>query len=194
MLASCAAIGVVRPGAIGKQVPGHRVAIIRPDGLVCDPGEAGQIAVLRPDPVMFLGYWNNPEATREKFAGEYLLTGDQGVRDADGFIRFVGRKDDVITSAGYRIGPAPIEDCLISHPAVRMAAVVGMPDAQRTEIVAAFVVLNDGYEGSDELASVLKAHVKSLLAPHKYPREVFFVAELPKTATGKVQRFRLRAG
>ena len=114
-------------------------------------GQEGNIGVLRPDPVMFLRYWNNLQATAEKFAGDYLLTGDMGVRDADGFIRFVGRNDDVITSAGYRIGPGPIEDCLLGHPAVRMAAVVGVPDAERTEVVMAYVVLHDGVAGDEAL-------------------------------------------
>ncbi|WP_251864060.1 acyl-CoA synthetase [Achromobacter sp. Marseille-Q4962] len=192
LVSSCSSLFEPRIGSIGRAVPGHRVDIVDDAGRLLPDGEEGNIGVLRPDPVMFLGYWNNPEATREKFAGEYLLTGDQGVRDADGFIRFVGRKDDVITSAGYRIGPAPIEDCLISHPAVRMAAVVGMPDAQRTEIVAAFVVLNDGYEGSDELARALQDHVRTRLAAHEYPRLIRFVTSLPTTATGKIIRKALR--
>ena len=129
VLASCAAIGVSRPGCIGKAVPGHEVAIIRPDGSLCAPDEEGQIAVRRPDPVMFLGYWRKPEATAEKFIGDWMTTGDQGVQDDDGYVRFIGRDDDVITSSGYRIGPGEIEDCLLKHEAVSLAAVVGKPDA-----------------------------------------------------------------
>ncbi|TMJ91806.1 MAG: AMP-dependent synthetase, partial [Alphaproteobacteria bacterium] len=123
VVASCAAIGISLPGAMGKPVPGHNVAIIRPDGSRCSPGELGQIAIKRPDPVMFLQYWDKPDATREKFIGDWMTTGDQGITDADGYFQFVGRDDDVITSSGYRIGPTEIEDCLIRHPAVALAAV-----------------------------------------------------------------------
>ena len=153
VLASCAAIGVSRPGAIGKPVPGHTVAVIRPDGSQCAAGELGQIAIKRPDPVMFLEYWGKPDATREKFIGDWMTTGDQGIADGDGYVQFVGRDDDVITSAGYRIGPTEIEDCLIRHPAVALAAVVGKPDPVRTEIVKAFIVLKSGHAPSDALAS-----------------------------------------
>ena len=118
--------------------------MIRPDGSVCAPDEPGQIAVARPDPVMFLEYWNKPDATREKFIGDWMTTGDQGVADGEGYITFFGRDDDVITSSGYRIGPGEIEDCLIRHPAVALAAAVGKPDPMRTEIVKAFVVLKQG--------------------------------------------------
>ncbi|HOV02997.1 MAG TPA: acyl-CoA synthetase [Kaistiaceae bacterium] len=192
VLSSCNAIGVGRPGAIGKPVPGHRVEVIDPDGNVLPPGELGEIAVARPDPVMFLGYWNRPEATAAKFVGDWLKTGDQGVRDADGYISFVGRDDDVITSAGYRIGPGEIEDCLLTHPAVALAAAVGKPDALRTEIVKAFVVLKEGVDGSAELGKEIGAHVKSRLAAHEYPREIEFVDSLPMTTTGKVMRRVLR--
>lgn len=146
----------------------------------------------RPDPVMFVEYWRNPAATRDKFAGDYLLTGDTGTIDTDGFVRFVGRDDDVITSAGYRIGPGPIEDCLLTHPAVRMAAVVGVPDPTRTEIVKAFVVLNPGHVGDDALVQALQAHVRTRLAAHEYPRAIAFVDALPMTATGKIVRRALR--
>ncbi|QOH34002.1 hypothetical protein C7S14_4371 [Burkholderia cepacia] len=141
---------------------------------------------------MFLEYWRNADATRDKFAGDYLLTGDTGMIDADGFVRFVGRDDDVITSAGYRIGPGPIEDCLLTHPAVRMAAVVGVPDATRTEIVKAFVVLNPGHAGDEALVQALQAHVRTRLAAHEYPRAIAFVDSLPMTATGKIVRRALR--
>ena len=133
-----------RPGAIGKPVPGHDVAVIDGRRQVGAAGELGQIAVQRPDPVMFLEYWGSPEATREKFIGDWMTTGDQGVVDDDGYFHFVGRDDDVITSSGYRIGPGEIEDCLIRHPAVALAAAIGKPDPLRTEIVKAFVVLKAG--------------------------------------------------
>jgi acetyl-CoA synthetase len=194
VLSSCAKWFEPREGCIGRAVPGHRVAIVDDDGTPQPFGTHGHIAIARPDPVMFLGYWRNDAATADKFRGDYLLTGDRGTLDADGFFRFIGRDDDVITSAGYRIGPGPIEDCLIRHPAVRFAAVIGVPDAQRTEIVCAVVVLNDGYEAGDALVRELQAHVRTRLAAHEYPREVRFAAELPMTATGKVMRKDLRAG
>jgi len=192
VLASCAAIDVSRSGAIGKPVPGHRVAVIRPDGSRCAAGELGQIAIERPDPVMFLQYWGKPDATREKFIGEWMTTGDQGVTDADGYVAFVGRDDDVITSSGYRIGPTEIEDCLIRHPAVALAAVVGKPDALRTEIVKAFIVLKSGHPPSEALAADIQGFVKTRLSAHEYPREVAFIDEMPVTTTGKVIRRLLR--
>ncbi|WP_144160388.1 acyl-CoA synthetase [Paraburkholderia sp. BCC1885] len=193
VVSSCASLFAPRIGAIGKAVPGHDVAIVDDDGAPVPDGTTGNIAVAGPDPVMFLGYWRNEAATREKFRGRYLLTGDLGQRDSEGFIRFVGRNDDVITSAGYRIGPASIEDCLLQHPAVCMAAVVGAPDAERTEIVLAFVVLNAGFVPNDDLVREIQQHVKTRLAAHEYPREIRFVDSLPMTATGKVMRKELRA-
>jgi len=193
VVSSCAALFAPEIGAIGRSVPGHRVAIVDDDGRVLPAQTPGNIAVAKHDPVMFLGYWNDPCATRERFRGDFLLTGDLGVADANGFIRFLGRDDDVITSGGYRIGPAPIEDCLLRHPAVCLAAVVGAPDPERTEIVLAFVVLNHGYAPSDALVSEIQQHVKVLLAAHEYPREIRFVQSLPLTATGKVMRKELRA-
>ena len=192
VVASCAMIGVTRPGAIGRQVPGHTVAVIRPDGTRATSGELGQIAVQRPNPVMFLEYWGNPDATREKFIGDWMTTGDQGCIDEDGYFHFVGRDDDVITSAGYRIGPGEIEDCLIRHPAVALAAVVGKPDAVRTEIVKAFVVLKAGHAPSDALAGEIQGFVKTRLSAHEYPREVAFIDAMPMTTTGKVIRRLLR--
>ena len=192
VLASCAAIGVLRPGAIGKPVPGHVVAVVDAEGRPVPAGEAGQIAVRRPDPVMFLEYWDRPEATEAKFVGDWLITGDQGVMDEDGYIRFVGREDDVITSAGYRIGPGEIEDCLIRHPAVSLAAAVGKPDALRTEIVKAFVVLKPGFTPSDELAQDIRNFVRRQLSAHEYPREIAFIESMPLTSTGKVIRRLLR--
>lgn len=193
VLASSAALGVSRPGAIGKAVPGHEVAIIRPDGSVCAAGEEGQIAVRRPDPVMFLEYWRNPEATAAKFVGDWMTTGDEGVEDEDGYVRFIGRDDDVITSSGYRIGPGEIEDCLLRHPAVALAAAVGKPDPLRTEIVKAFVVLKPGQNGSKALVSELQSFVRARLSAHEYPREIAFRDELPLTTTGKIIRRLLRA-
>ena len=192
VVASCALIGVTRPGAIGRQVPGHTVAAIRADGSRAAPGELGQIAVQRPNPVMFLEYWGNADATRDKFIGDWMTTGDQGVTDADGYFQFVGRDDDVITSSGYRIGPTEIEDCLIRHPAVALAAVVGKPDALRTEIVKAFIVLKAGNAPSDALAMEIQGFVKTRLSAHEYPREVAFIDEMPMTTTGKVIRRLLR--
>jgi acetyl-CoA synthetase len=193
VVSSCAALFEPRPGAIGRSVPGHRVAIVDDEGTELPPGTPGNIAIAAPDPVMFLRYWNNEAATRDKFRGQFLLTGDLGLCDADGFIRFVGRNDDVITSAGYRIGPAPIEDCLLRHPAVSMAAVVGAPDAARTEIVMAVIVLNAGFVPDETLVRELQQHVRTRLAAHEYPREIRFVDALPMTPTGKVMRKELRA-
>jgi acetyl-CoA synthetase len=192
VLASCAAIGITRAGAIGKPVPGHFVGVVREDGSRCEPGEDGQIAVRRPDPVMFLSYWNKPGATEAKFIGDWMTTGDQGRLDEEGYIHFVGRDDDVITSAGYRIGPGEIEDCLIRHPAVALAAAVGKPDPVRTEIVKAFVVLKEGYGPSDALAGEIQNFVRARLSAHEYPREIAFRSNLPLTTTGKVIRRLLR--
>src|ERR1017187_280431 len=141
---------------------------------------------------MFLEYWGNPQATRDKFIGDWMTTGDQGVMDDEGYISFVGRDDDVITSAGFRIGPGEIEDCLIRHPAVALAAVVGKPDPVRTEIVKAFVVLKSGVAGTDALATEIQDFVRTRLSAHEYPREVAFIAEMPMTTTGKVIRRLLR--
>jgi acetyl-CoA synthetase len=193
VLSSCAMLGVSRPGAIGKPVPGHEVAIIRPDGSRADAGELGQIAVKRPNPVMFLEYWGRPDATREKFLGDWMTTGDQGLQDDDGYVHFVGRDDDVITSSGYRIGPGEIEDCLIRHPAVALVAAVGKPDPVRTEIVKAFIVLKSDFTASDALAADIQEFVRTKLSAHEYPREVAFIDAMPMTTTGKVIRRLLRA-
>jgi acetyl-CoA synthetase len=193
VLSACGAIGVSRPGAIGKPVPGHTVAVIRPDGERAAVGEVGQIAMRRPDPVMFLEYWDRAQATREKFIGDWMTTGDQGLVDDDGYFHFVGRDDDVITSSGYRIGPGEIEDCLIKHAAVALAAVVGKPDPVRTEIVKAFIVLKPNFAPSEALAADIQAFVRTRLSAHEYPREVAFIDEMPMTTTGKVIRRLLRA-
>ena len=141
---------------------------------------------------MFLQYWERPDATRDKFIGDWMTTGDQGVVDADGYIAFVGRDDDVITSSGYRIGPGEIEDCLIRHPAVALAAAVGKPDPMRTEIVKAFVVLKSGVVASEALAAEIQDFVKIRLSAHEYPREIAFIADMPMTTTGKIIRRLLR--
>lgn len=192
VLASCAAIGIARRGAIGRAVPGHDAAVIRPDGSLCDADEAGEIAVAAPDPALFLGYWNNAAATAAKFRGRWMVTGDRARADADGYVTFLGRDDDIITSSGYRIGPAEIEDCLRGHPAVSTAAAVGQPDPLRTEIVKAFVVLKPGFEASGELEAAIRDHVRRRLSAHEYPRVIAFVDALPTTSSGKVIRRLLR--
>ncbi|MCY6383663.1 AMP-binding protein [Hoeflea prorocentri] len=192
VVSSCGKIGVSRAGAIGRAVPGHTVAIIDRDGQEVSPGTPGQIAVKRPDPVMFLRYWDNEPATRSKFIGDWMLTGDQGIMSEDGYIEFFGRDDDVITSAGYRIGPGEIEDCLTGHPAVALAAAVGKPDALRTEIVKAYIVLAPGHKPSHALAGEIQDWVKVRLSAHEYPREVEFLKSMPLTTTGKVIRRELR--
>jgi acetyl-CoA synthetase len=192
VVSACAALGVSKPGAIGKVVAGHLVAVIDAEGNPLKAGESGQIAVKRPDPVMFLQYWANPQATRDKFIGDWMTTGDQGVIDEEGYVSFVGRDDDVITSAGFRIGPGEIEDCLIRHPAVALAAAVGKPDALRTEIVKAFIVLKKDFAPSDALAAEIQSFVKTRLSGHEYPREVAFIDDMPMTTTGKVIRRLLR--
>ena len=192
VVSNCAGIMPVRPGSMGRPVPGHDVAIVDDAGTPLPAGEPGNIAIKRPDPVMFLAYWGNPAATEKKFVGDWLITGDMGQRDDDGYLRFVARDDDVITSGGYRIGPGEIEDCLIKHPAVAMAAVVGVPDPERTERIKAFVVLNDGHAGDEPLKRDLQSFVKQRLAAHEYPREVEFIGSLPMTATGKIMRRDLR--
>jgi acetyl-CoA synthetase len=182
-----------RVGRMGRAVPGHTVAIVDANGRQVPDNTVGIIAVRRPDPVMFLGYWNKNEATAQKFVDNWLVTGDQGERDQDGYIRFVGRDDDLITSGGYRIGPGEIEDCLLGHPRVRVAAVIGVPDRIRTEIVKAFIVLHDPRDASEALVRELQEFVKTRLAAHEYPRLIEFVPSLPMTTTGKIIRRELRA-
>lgn len=185
----------VRPGSMGKPSPGFDVAIVNDEGNVCEPGEEGDIAVrARPQrPVgLFREYWNDPAATANAIRGDWYITGDRAYADADGYIWFVGRADDVIISAGYRIGPFEVESALIEHPAVVEAAVVAKPDPMRGEIVKAFVLLAPGYAPSDALVAELQEHVRSVTAPYKYPREIEFVTELPKTISGKIRRVELR--
>ncbi len=193
VIASCAAIGIARRGAIGRAVPGHDAAVVRPDGSACAPDEPGEIAVAAPDPALFLGYWNNAAATAAKFRGRWMLTGDRARADAEGYVTFLGRDDDIITSSGYRIGPAEIEDCLRGHPAVMAAAAVGVPDPMRTERVKAYVVLKPGFSPGAALESAIQAHVRVRLSAHEYPRSVVFVDALPTTSSGKIIRRDLRA-
>ena len=192
VVANCQKIMEVKPGSMGRAVPGHTVAVIDAEGNEVAPGTVGQIAVKAPDPVMMLEYWNNPAATKAKYLGDWLLTGDQGTMDDEGYFRFVGRDDDVITSAGYRIGPGEIEDCLTKHPAVELAAAIGVPDAVRTEVVKVFVKLMPGHNGSPDLEEDIRAFVKTRLSPHEYPRLIAFVDALPLTSTGKIRRKDLR--
>jgi acetyl-CoA synthetase/medium-chain acyl-CoA synthetase len=185
----------VRPGSMGKPSPGFDVAVIDHEGLELGPNQEGDIAV-RVKPVRPLGlfreYWRNPEAMEKSFKGDWYLTGDRAYRDADGYFWFVGRADDVIISAGYRIGPFEVESALVEHPAVIESAVIASPDAVRGEIVKAFVILAPGYTASEALVVELQEHVKSVTAPYKYPREIEFVTELPKTISGKIRRVELR--
>jgi acetyl-CoA synthetase len=188
VVACCSEVMETRSGSMGKAVPGHTVAVLDDAGIPAAPGKVGEIAVQRPDPVMFLEYWKSPEATRAKYSGEWCLTGDLAKQDEDGYLWFVGRKDDVITTAGYRVGPTEIEDCLMKHPAVNMVAVVGSPDEVRTEVIKAFIVLKEGEIPGPGTEDEIKKFVKVRLAAHEYPREIEFVNELPMTATGKIKR------
>ena len=182
-----------KPGSIGRPYPGHRVACIDDAGNEVPAGEVGEVAAwCVSDPVFFLEYWNNPDATRRKFTGNWCRTGDLARRDEDGDFWYQGRTDDMFKSAGYRIGPSEIENCLVKHPAVANAAVIGIPDAERTNIVKAFVVLAPGYTGSAGLQAELQQHVRGKLAPYEYPKEIEFLDTLPMTTTGKVQRRVLR--
>ena len=197
IVSSCADLEPPEPGVMGFAVPGHDLDILDVEsGEPLGIGEQGDIAVRAPDPVMFLRYWNNPEATEKKFrtvnGDKWLLTGDQGMKTQSGRIAFVGRDDDVINSSGYRIGPAEIEDCLLTHPAVAMAGVVGKPDPIRGEIVTGFVQLAEGHAPSSALSSDIAAHVKARLAAYEYPRELHFVDAMPLTTTGKIIRGDLR--
>ncbi len=185
----------VRPCSMGKPSPGFDLAVIDNDGVELGPNKEGDIAVrVRPErPLgLFKEYWRNEEAMERSFKGEWYLTGDRAYRDADGYFWFVGRADDVIISAGYRIGPFEVESALVEHPAVMESAVVSSPDPVRGEIVKAFVILAPGYQPSAELATELQDYVKSVTAPYKYPREIEFVTELPKTISGKIRRVELR--
>ena len=202
VVGNCQALWPAKPGSMGRAYPGHRVAVIDDEGRECAPGQTGEVAVHArdrhgvPDPVFFLGYWNNAAATRAKFTGatddSWCRTGDLARMDADGTLWYEGRADDVFKSAGYRIGPGEIENCLLKHPAVGNAAVVPKPDAERGALVKAYVVLAPGHAGNAALVAALQAHVKARLAPYEYPKEIEFIDALPMTTTGKVQRRVLR--
>jgi acetyl-CoA synthetase len=198
VVGNCQAAWPVKPGSIGRPYPGHRVAVIDEQGRELPAGELGEVAVHKydrrgdADPVFFLEYWKNPQATRDKFLGDWGCTGDQARIDEDGYFWYQGRSDDVIKSAGYRIGPAEIESCLVKHAAVANAAVIGKPDETRGAIVKAFIVLQPGEEPSQALIDDIQRHVRGRLAPYEYPREIEFIEALPMTTTGKVQRKELR--
>jgi acyl-coenzyme A synthetase/AMP-(fatty) acid ligase len=182
----------VRPGAMGLPMPGIRVEVIDERGAPMPTGEVGDIAVFGQPPGLSREYWKDPAATARTRRGEWYLTGDRAWRDADGYLWFVGRDDDVIISAGYRIGPFEVESALIEHPAVLESAAVAAPDPDRGSIVKAFVVLREGFTASDALARELQDHVKRVTAPYKYPRAIEFAKELPKTVSGKIRRVELR--
>ena len=187
-----------RPGSMGRGYPGHRVAVIDDAGEPVAAGSEGEVAVHRrdihgdPDPVFFLGYWKNDAATDRKYTGDWCRTGDLAVADDDGYLWYRGRADDVFKAAGYRIGPSEVENCLVKHPAVANAAVVPKPDPERGALVKAYVVLAAGFEPSESLLGEIQAHVRGLLAPYEYPKEIEFLDALPMTTTGKVQRRVLR--
>ncbi len=192
LVGNCAELFPLKPGSMGRPYPGHVVDVIDDNGKRLPDGEVGELAAKRGDPVMFLGYWHNESATREKFIGDWFCTGDVGYRDEDGYLWFVGRKDDVISSAGHRVGPGEVEDCLLKHPAVAQAAVVGSPDELRGNIIKAFVVLTDGRAPSPALVEDIQQSVRTRLAAYEYPREIEFISELPMTTTGKIRRIELR--
>ncbi len=187
-----------KPGSMGRPYPGHRVAVIDDEGVELPAGEIGEVAVNRrdlhgdADAVFFTGYWKNEKATRAKFTGDWCRTGDLATRDADGYLWYQGRADDVFKAAGYRIGPAEIENCLVKHAAVANAAVVPSPDPERGAVVKAFIVLTPGHVPSTALEDEIRAHVRGRLAPYEYPKEIEFIEALPMTTTGKVQRRVLR--
>ena len=192
VVGNCGELMAVKPGSMGRSIPGHVVEVIDEEGRVRPSGEVGEIAVRSPDPVMFLGYWQRPRETKEKFIRNWWTMGDLARKDDEGYFYFVGRKDDLISSAGYRIGPGEIEDCLLKHPAVALASVIGKPDKVRGEIVKAFIVLQEGHQPTETLEHRLQELVKKNLSGHLYPREVEFVDSLPLTATGKIKRGELR--
>lgn len=191
-IGNCASIMSLKEGSMGRAMPGHVVDVVDEDGNPVEPGETGTIAVKAPDPVFFLRYWNKPAATEDKFRNGWLLTGDTGHRDAEGYFWFHGRNDDVIISGGYRIGPTEIEDCLMQHPAVALVAVVGVPDDVRGEVVKAFVVPRAGTAVDEALREDMQRFVKARLSAHEYPRQIEIRDSLPMTITGKIRRKDLR--
>jgi acetyl-CoA synthetase len=191
-VANLAAVMPLKTGSMGRALPGHTLEVVDADGTPLPPGTPGTIAVRGPDPVFFLRYWNKPEATADKYRQGWLLTGDTGHRDDEGYFWFHGRNDDLIMSGGYRIGPTEIEDCLMNHPAVALVAVVGVPDRVRGEVVKAFVVTRGDVAADEALAADIQAYVKSRLSGHEYPRLIEFRDTLPMTVTGKIRRKDLR--
>ena len=187
-----------KPGSMGRPYPGHRIVVIDDAGDEVPAGKLGEVAVHRigsdgtPDPVFFLEYFKNPDATARKFTGDWCRTGDLATRDEDGYLWYQGRSDDMFKAAGYRIGPTEIENCLVKHPAVANAAVVPSPDETRGNVVKAFIVLAPGHEPAAALEEDIQRHVRAFLAPYEYPKEIEFIAALPMTTTGKVQRRVLR--
>ena len=194
LMGNCSALMAVKPGSMGKAYPGHQVAIMGPSGTLLPDNELGEIVAHKNDPVHFLGYWNNPEATKKKYTGDWFHTGDVGFRDDEGYLWFQGRADDVINSAGYRIGPGEIENCALRHEAVLQAAAIGVPDPEdiRGDVVKLCVVLREGISVSDELRASLQSHIREHLAAYEYPRLLEFFDQLPMTTTGKMQRNVLR--
>jgi acetyl-CoA synthetase len=219
VVGNCTRLWPAKPGSMGRAYPGHRVAVLDEAGQDCPNGQVGEVAIHRldlhghPDPVFFLGYWNNPDATAKKYTGDWCRTGDLARADAQGYLWYQGRSDDVFKVAGYRIGPGEIENCLVKHPAVSNAAVVPKPDVQRGAVVKAYVVLSPEWQAKRTAAKLgegesngnghqaaldqalchqLQAHVRGLLAPYEYPKEIEFIDQLPMTTTGKVQRRLLR--
>jgi|TARA_B110000967_G_scaffold152470_1_gene156694 acetyl-CoA synthetase len=192
VVANNAKIMNIKPGSMGLPVPGHRVAVIDVDGNELPAGEEGLMAVQRPDPVMFLGYWNNVEGTRSKFIGDWCVLGDLGHRDEDGYFWFKARDDDVIISSSYRIGPTEVEECLLLHPAIILAGVIGSPDLVRGEIVKSYVTLAEGYKDTVGLREEIQAFVRKRLSAHEYPRQVRIISEMPLTVSGKIRRVALR--
>jgi acetyl-CoA synthetase/medium-chain acyl-CoA synthetase len=182
----------IRPGSMGLPSPGHEIAVIDEDGSVVRDGEEGDIALAGRPPSLFREYYRAPQETAAVFRGHWYVTGDRATRDEDGYLWFTGRADDVILSAAYRIGPFEVESALLEHDGVAESAVIGKPDPDRGQIVKAFVVLRPGVDGSDGLARELQDHCKRVTAPYKYPREIEFVDELPKTRSGKIRRVELR--
>ena len=192
VVSSCQQVMGYQTGKMGRSVPGHEVEIVDDEGEVVPSGELGNIAIKRPDPVMFLEYWNNVEATDQKYINDWLITGDKGTKEEDGWLKFVGRDDDVITSAGYRIGPGEIENCILKHSAVVNVGVIGKPDKIRGQIVMAYIELVEGVKPSQDLKEEIQEFVKEKLSAHEYPREITFLESLPLTITGKVIRRKLR--
>lgn len=191
-IGTCSKLEKPRLEPLGKPYPGHDVAIVGADGQVLKNGETGDIALRRDDPVVMKEYWQNPSAMKEKFAGEWLLTGDLGHMDDEGYVYFQGRSDDVIKSSGYRIGPAEVEASIMEHKSVASCAVIGVPDPQRGQAVKAFVKLMPGIAPSKGVIDEIQAHVKQKLAAHEYPRAIEFIDEFPMTVTGKIRRRDLR--